>query len=132
MPTSIRVTKQCLALDCPDAVALAQFYASLLGWDIARIAHEEQWVEVHPPGADRPTFYLAFQRIDNYRVPDWPVGPVPQQGHLDLYVTDLAEATETAIATGAELHEHQPSEDGSFLVFTDPVGHPFCLCVDLT
>ncbi len=23
--------------------------------------------------------------------------------------------------------EHQPSEDGAFRVFLDPVGHPFCL-----
>ena len=32
------------------------------------------------------------------------------------------------LAAGARRHEHQPSPDGRFVVYLDPVGHPFCLC----
>ena len=58
------------------------------------------------------------------------MGPVPQQGHLDFYVQDLVEGEREAITAGATKHEVQPSETGQFVVFLDPVGHPFCLCTD--
>uniref|UniRef100_UPI00351DA000 VOC family protein n=1 Tax=Dietzia cercidiphylli TaxID=498199 RepID=UPI00351DA000 len=32
------------------------------------------------------------------------------------------------LAAGARRHEQQPSPDGRFVVYLDPVGHPFCLC----
>ena len=70
---------------------------------------------------------LASQRIDDWMPPTWPGGQHPQQLHLDLSVTDIAAAEPAVIASGARLHEHQPSKDGGFRVFLDPVGHPFCL-----
>ena len=32
------------------------------------------------------------------------------------------------LEAGATVHDHQPSESGSFRVYLDPAGHPFCLC----
>jgi hypothetical protein len=57
---------------------------------------------------------------------------------LDLVILDCPDAMELAtfysellgwpvLALGAHLHEHQPSQDGGFRVYRDPVGHPFCL-----
>ncbi|MCR8675509.1 hypothetical protein NWP10_06800, partial [Micrococcus sp. HG099] len=34
----------------------------------------------------------------------------------------------TPEAAGARRHPVQPAEDGSWVVFTDPAGHLFCLC----
>jgi hypothetical protein len=41
-------------LDCPDAVALAEFYRELLGWDTAEVDEDHHWVTLRNPegGAD--------------------------------------------------------------------------------
>jgi hypothetical protein len=112
-------------LDCPDPGELARFYAALLGWEIA--SESPTWVTMGMPG--HPA-YLAFQRSDDYRAPVWPAEPDRQQMmlHLDVGVSDLAEAVEDAVALGGRLAGHQPQDDVRVLL--DPAGHPFCLYVD--
>ena len=66
--------------------------------------------------------------MEGYQPPTWPEGPRPQHFHLDLDVRDIDEAEPAVLAAGATVHEHQPSESGSFRVYLDPAGHPFCLC----
>lgn len=129
MTDPITLHRMTFAIDCPDAVALAEFYAGLLGWRIER-GEDDRWVEVHPPAGQPRSHFLAFQAVANYLEPVWPDGPVPQQAHLDFYVPDLATASVAAVAAGARRHAVQPSESGSFIVFLDPAGHPFCLCAD--
>lgn len=128
MSAPIRTKKTVLALDCPDAGALAEFYAGLLGWRVRMSPEYPEWADVLPPEGAEQNVMLGCQQIEGYRVPDWPEGPIPQQAHLDFYVDSIEEATPAALAAGAVRHEHQPSEDGKFVVFLDPVGHPFCLC----
>lgn len=70
---------------------------------------------------------LAFQQIEDWVEPSWPGGAHPQQFHLDFSVPDIDAAEPAVVAVGARVHPHQPSENGSFRVFLDPVGHPFCL-----
>jgi hypothetical protein len=70
---------------------------------------------------------LAFQRIDDWVEPTWPGGAHPQQFHLDFWVPDIDAAEPDVVAAGARVHAHQPSENGTFRVYLDPVGHPFCL-----
>ena len=119
-------------LDCPDALALGRFYAELLGWELED-GSDESWTTLVPPGgglspenqAGRTT--LAFQRIGDWVEPTWPGGEHPQQFHLDFSVPDIAAAEPAVVAAGARVHHHQPSESGSFRVYLDPVGHPFCL-----
>ncbi len=109
-----------MALDCDDPLALAQFYRSLIGGEI--VGHEEgDWVEVHTEQG-----HLAFQQIENYRAPTWPVGDVPQQAHIDIAVDDLDIGEPAVLALGATKADTQPSPD-QFRVFFDPAGHPFCL-----
>lgn len=112
-----------VVLDCPDPRALADFYATILGWGID--SDEDDWVTLRP-AADG--LGLAFQKVENHQAPTWPEGPRPQQFHLDLDVVDIDEAEPRVLAAGATVAEHQPSETGSFRVFLDPAGHPFCLC----
>ena len=115
-----------VVLDCPDPVALASFYAALLSGR-ASVA-DPDWCEVHVEGMD---FKLAFQAVSSYRRPAWPDG-APQQVHLDLTVSDLHAASRHAVALGAHVLTGPVDEPGSvFIVHADPVGHPFCLCMNL-
>jgi predicted enzyme related to lactoylglutathione lyase len=121
-----------IILDCPDALALAQFYGTVLDWDVED-GSDRDWAGLVPPGGgispDNPDgrAALSFQRIDDWVEPTWPGGAHPQQFHLDLSVPDIDAAEPAVVAAGARVHEHQPSKDGGFRVYLDPAGHPFCL-----
>lgn len=121
-----------IVLDCPDALQLATFYAQLLDWNL-QDGSDRDWAQIeHPHGGVTPEnpeghATLAFQRIDDYVRPTWPGGKHPQQFHLDLAVSDIEAAEPRVLALGATAHGHQPSESGSFRVYLDPDGHPFCL-----
>jgi hypothetical protein len=114
-----------LVFDCADPRRLASFYADLFGVEV--FESDPEWSEVHLPGSPMK---LAFQRVRDYTIPDWPNGQ-PQQVHLDLTVTDLEAASHRAVALGARvLGRHVFEPDCVFQVHADPSGHPFCLCTD--
>lgn len=108
-----------IVIDCPDAGALAAFYAALLDW---KIEPDEGWIDVRSDYGQ----CLSFQPVEDYRTPEWPSQSVPQQMHLDVVVDDLDKAEAAVLELGATKHEHQPGT--TFRVFLDPAGHPFCLC----
>ena len=117
------------AIDCPDPVALANFYAKITEFEVV-IAHNDidgkpLWVELVDNGKTR----IAFQRVKNYVKPTWPEGPIPQQAHLDFDVKDLDIAEAELLAIGAIKSPIQTSSnpDTNFRVYFDPAGHPFCL-----
>ncbi|SFS10943.1 hypothetical protein SAMN04487783_1487 [Agrococcus baldri] len=107
-------------IDCPDPQGLAQFYGAMLGWS-AEPDSDEGWVTISNGGGRE----LSFQRVDDYRAPDWPGQQVPQQLHIDVDVDDLDEAEAAVLELGATKHDQQPGQ--TFRVFLDPAGHPFCL-----
>ncbi len=109
-----------VVLDCPDPQTLAQFYAALLDWKVER--KEDDWWSIRAEYGDA----LDFQKVDDYRAPQWPGQDVPQQMHLDVVVDDLDDAEAAVLGLGATKHHHQPGT--TFRVFLDPAGHPFCLC----
>jgi catechol 2,3-dioxygenase-like lactoylglutathione lyase family enzyme len=110
-----------IVIECPDARALATFYADLLGWRIIR----EDWLVVAKDEHSLPR--LAFDEVPDYRPPRWPdpSGDYPQQLHLDIGVEDAQAAVERALRLGAT---RLPDLGGSCPVLADPAGHPFCLC----
>jgi hypothetical protein len=114
-----------VVLDAPDGVALANFYASLLGWLVAKQDGGEAAIAV--PGTSS---YLAFQSEPQYVPPVWPAAGGHQQMmlHLDIAVDDLPGAVADAVGLGATVAEYQPQDDVRVLL--DPAGHPFCLYVD--
>jgi Glyoxalase-like domain len=114
-----------VVLDAPDGVALANFYASLLGWPISKQEGGEAAIAV--PGTSS---YLAFQSEPQYVPPVWPAAGGHQQMmlHLDIAVDDLPGAVADAVALGATVAEYQPQDDVRVLL--DPAGHPFCLYID--
>jgi hypothetical protein len=113
------------ALDCPDPLALAHFYAALLELEVEPLdgfaPEDDLWINVLKDGKA----VLGFQKIADYVAPTWPEGPVPQQLHLDLHSDDLDKDEAHALAVGATKSDFQPGE--TYRVFLDPVGHPFCL-----
>lgn len=116
-----------VVIDCPDPRVLAEFYAGLLGQDIADDGNDS-WQSLNGNGSG---ITLAFQRATNYVAPRWPDGP-PQQLHLDLTVEDFVAAHQKAVSLGATplspTTAPQPEDRAPFRVYADPVGHPFCLC----
>ena len=114
------------ALDCENPIALAEFYSKITGWPVEPLGdfppEKVTWLELlDSEGATK----MAFQKIDGYKRPTWPTGPVGQQAHLDFHVRDMEKARAEVIAIGAVQAEFQSAEH--FQVFFDPGGHPFCL-----
>lgn len=87
-----------VALDTPDAQALARFYARLLGWTIHK--DDPEWATVAPPDG---VAYLGFQTSPEFVRPVWPAadGAQQQMMHLDLEVDDLDTAVAHAVDVGA-------------------------------
>ena len=72
---------------------------------------------------------LAFQRVEDYRPPRWPDGEHPKQYHLDFEVGEVESEQRGVVQLGATLQKDFIGPDGyGWQVYTDPVGHPFCLC----
>ncbi len=115
-----------VCLEAPDPLALADFYATVLGWPVAKRDPHEAAIQV--PGTDS---FISFQESPDYVPPVWPAEPDRQQMmmHIDVAVDDLAESVEAALEAGATLAGFQPQEDVRVLL--DPAGHPFCLYLDL-
>ena len=110
-------------VDCPDPGQLARFYGAVLGWEVG-VRDDGEWAGVWSPDRGHS---LRFQRVEGYRPPDWPGQDSPQQMHVDLKVEDLdaAEAAVLALDPPATKAPVQPG--GTYRVFLDPAGHPFCL-----
>jgi hypothetical protein len=125
---ALRTTTQWwgVVLDAPDGVALAHFYAELLGW---RVFNEGDGGAAVAPSEDAG-YNLAFETEPLYARPVWPtVEGQPQMSmHLDIEVDDLGAAVAHAVGLGAELASYQPQE--TVRVMLDPAGHPFCLYLD--
>ncbi|MFE4964392.1 VOC family protein [Streptomyces sp. NPDC056660] len=124
MKTQPCFTLAATTLDAPNALELARFYQSLLGWLMVR--EEPGWVEIAPP--DRSAG-LSFQTEPFFTRPRWPSRGSEQQMmmHLDIEVNDLSSALGHALALGATMADFQPQSD--VRVLCDPAGHPFCLFV---
>jgi len=125
MKASCRIKLRTVVLDCPDAHALADFYARLLGWEIT--VREPDWVLMRDPAGGTG---LSFQSEPLYVPPVWPEEPSFQQKmlHLDFLTDDLAAGRERALSLGATLAPEQLLP--GVRVFFDPAGHPFCLFED--
>jgi predicted enzyme related to lactoylglutathione lyase len=117
-------------IDCDeDAVAMARFYASVLGWRIADQGPLGKWAIIRSPGD--PPLKIEFAGSAEYRRPVWPNAEGEQQMmmHLDVEVDDIESAVATVIeAGGAEAPWQPPNRDRSRLrIVLDPAGHPLCL-----
>jgi hypothetical protein len=112
-----------VSLDCADPLALGEFWAAMLGGEIAfssptTVGIRTDWV------------WLSALKVPDYVAPTWPEGDVPKQIHLDLAVTELDAAVAEAERLGARVAPVQPAPDRWRVLF-DPAGHPFCLTTQI-
>ncbi|MFE0137287.1 VOC family protein [Streptomyces sp. NPDC059037] len=112
-----------VVLDCPDPLALAGFYAAVLGGTPKDDG--DGWVDLE--GHDGTP--LAFQKAPGHVPPQWPSADRSQQFHLDLTVeaAEMDAVEREVLALGATALEAS-DRSRSFRVYADPAGHPFCLC----
>ncbi|MGV9677347.1 VOC family protein [Nocardia sp. NPDC003482] len=113
-----------IALDSRDPRRLAEFYRALLDFEIRY--ESDELVALQGAG-----IFLTIEHVADHEPPDWPDNKIPKQMHLDLFVPDLDEAEQAAIACGATKPAFQPSPS-RWRVLLDPSGHPFCLTVPPT
>lgn len=113
-----------IVLDTRDPRALAEFYAGLLGGDVA--VEDDTWVVVTDPAGRR----VACQYSPEHEPPAFPDPRGSQQIHLDIRVEDPDEAQRQVLALGATRVPDAVGEE-NFRVFRDPAGHPFCLVWDI-
>lgn len=112
---------QCMNIDSIDPVALARWWADLLGW---RITYEEpDQVVLEPPEGspeDGVSPDLLFLRV-----------PEPKEGknriHIDLRPSDQATEVARAEALGASQVDVGQSDEVSWVVMADPEGNEFCI-----
>ncbi|MCU4744990.1 MULTISPECIES: VOC family protein [Streptomyces] len=119
-------TLQCTVIDCPDPMALARFYGSILGWELDDSS--PPWVTLTDAATRRK---IAFQYAPDHQPPRWPDPSHPQQMHLDFDVPtreDVLRAEEEVLALGARFLHDSGGQTRGFRVYEDPAGHPFCLC----
>jgi predicted enzyme related to lactoylglutathione lyase len=110
-------------IDCPDPMRLAAFYSEVTGRSVME-GGSEDFALISLGEVD-----LAFQRVEDYRAPRWPEDEHPKQYHLDFEVDFIEGEQRRVIELGATLQKNSIGPDGyGWQVYTDPVGHPFCLC----
>ena len=112
-----------VSFDCADPLALAEFWAAMLGGEI-------RFVHPNTVGVRTDWVWLAAIRVPDYRPPTWPESDVPKQMHLDLGVTDLEAAVAEAEQLGAIPAAFQPAPELRRILL-DPAGHPFCLTTQI-
>ena len=83
-----------MVLDTDDPPGLAEFYTTLLGWQVR--APRTTGSPSRRTGAR-----IAFQLALNHQPPTWPDDTVPQQFHIDFAVDDLPAAAAYAESIGA-------------------------------
>jgi hypothetical protein len=112
-----------VSLDCADPLALARFWATVLGGEVA--FESDDFCAVKLPGV-----WISTVRVPEYTAPEWPDGQRAKQIHLDVAVADLDAAERAAVAAGATAAEHQPQPE-RWRVLLDPAGHPFCVSANI-
>jgi catechol 2,3-dioxygenase-like lactoylglutathione lyase family enzyme len=106
-----------VTIDAPDAKGLGEFYASLLGMEVAYEGPEGSLIT----GGGKS---VMFQQVEPYSPPQWPDPAHPQQAHLDVIVGDLDAVQARAVELGATVLDGGGQR---FRTLADPAGHPFDL-----
>ncbi len=111
-----------ITIDCADAMALARFWAEIVGTEIeSAVGDGPTYVDLLPmPGVP----VLRFQRVPEPKV-------AKNRVHLDVAVADLEEASARVEALGGRRLSAEPFAEYHYrwLVMADPEGNEFCVVI---
>ncbi len=111
-----------ITVDCTDALALARFWAEVLGWNVYHDDDPEVLVAASfPLRGDGPT--MLFIPVPEPRT-------VKNRVHVDLQPSDRTRDEEVArlVGLGAHVVEDHRMPDGTGWVWlSDPEGNDFCV-----
>ena len=117
----MKINHQVVVFDSADLEGESTFWAGVLGGTVDR---EDDWHTVLVDGEPR----IGVQLDPEHVRPDWPDG-TSQQIHLDLWVEDVEPAHQHVTSLGAAVLKSTTLERrAAYQVYSDPSGHPFCLC----
>ena len=106
-----------ITVDCADPHRLGGFWSALLGVAVVEVG--EDYAELAKLSEDGPN--LLFIQV-----------PESKEGknrlHLDLVVTDVKSAVDSAMDLGARRAEGEMGGPFPWTVMLDPEGNEFCLC----
>ena len=113
-----------MQVDCADPVALAGFWARVLGTEVHdRFGDPPHYVSVTPTAPGGP--WLSFQRVQEPKA-------VKNRVHLDITVNDVDEACDRIEALGGRRVPGPAFHEYGFRwhVMTDPEGNEFCVVLE--
>jgi hypothetical protein len=115
-----------IPIDCREPVALAGFWADVLGWRIRETGFQR--TEHGPDGAVLAAPEGGCFEIDFRWVPD--PKTTKNRLHFDVNPVDRDQAAELErlLALGARPVDVGQGGDRSWYVLADPEGNEFCLC----
>jgi len=110
-----------IGIDSVDPERLAIFWASALEYEVGDFDSDGIYLDLVPPNPAFPVVFL--QRVPEPRTSK-------NRLHLDLYVSNPAEAVAALVALGARTvgAPRTGTDGGWWQVLTDPEGNEFCVC----
>lgn len=120
----MKINHQVVVFDAAELAPESSFWAGVLGGTVESDDLDD-WHMIVVDGEPR----MGIQLAPGHTPPAWPDGD-PQQIHLDLWVEDFPSAHAEVMALGARVLQPAAgvTTGDDFQVYSDPAGHPFCLC----
>ena len=110
-----RVVLWGVVIDCADPVALAEFWASFTGYEVAH--QDDAWVSLRSPdGGDR----ISFQKVPEPKT-------VKNRVHIDWRSDDRVAEVARLRGLGATEIATRSLGDFTWTVMADPEGNEFCV-----
>jgi len=106
-----------IVFDCADPMALAEFWATAVGY---QKAHMAPYFSVLAPPAEGDGPRLFFQQV-----PEAKAGK--NRVHVDLDLGDMAAAVERLSGLGARTIRAYAEHNFTWTVMADPEGNEFCV-----
>jgi catechol-2,3-dioxygenase len=107
-----------VTFDCADAVALARFWADVLGWQVAEGPTSEHAVLLAAGGSSRPR--ITFNQVPEPKT-------VKNRLHLDVISDTFDAETERLLSLGAHKLRDVQRDNARWTTFADIEGNEFDL-----
>lgn len=111
-----------MTFDCADPLALAGFWAAVMGWGVSPDSNEEL-AAIGGPTRRPDSPPMLFLRVPEPKT-------AKNRVHMDLEAADLTAEAERLIELGAAFVHEKHEFDSHWMTFTDPEGNEFCVVAE--